>query len=194
MRTVCVLCALSAQSLLACLCSLCNTGLKRIWPCSRSRCGSTPSFWPASWRSATPRTCCPRCAATCCSCSPTSSTGEPSGPQPTPSFPTAQTFASHKSRVICCGSAGQNRPLGSRFTERRRLFFDVSLCWFICSTDSKHKQESARLLGCLVHACPRLILPYIAPVLKVTAPRNMVPVELLHLQTLNSRTCVLIYR
>jgi FKBP12-rapamycin complex-associated protein len=42
----------------------------------------------------------------------------------------------------------------------------------LCSTDSKHKQESARLLGCLVHACSRLILPYIAPVLKVTAHRT----------------------
>lgn len=33
--------------------------------------------------------------------------------------------------------------------------------------DSKCKEESAKLLGCLIRNCGRLILPYIAPVHKV---------------------------
>jgi len=38
----------------------------------------------------------------------------------------------------------------------------------ICSMDSKCREESARLLGCLIRSCARLILPYIAPVHKVS--------------------------
>ncbi|XP_057821315.1 serine/threonine-protein kinase TOR isoform X2 [Cryptomeria japonica] len=34
------------------------------------------------------------------------------------------------------------------------------------STDSKRREESAKLLGCLIRACERLLLPYIAPVHK----------------------------
>lgn len=37
-----------------------------------------------------------------------------------------------------------------------------------CSMDSKCREESARLLGCLIRSCARLILPYIAPVHKVS--------------------------
>ena len=35
------------------------------------------------------------------------------------------------------------------------------------STDSKCREESAKLLGCLIRNCERLILPYIAPIHKV---------------------------
>ncbi|KAH9295237.1 hypothetical protein KI387_038825, partial [Taxus chinensis] len=34
------------------------------------------------------------------------------------------------------------------------------------SSDSKRREESAKLLGCLIRACERLLLPYIAPVHK----------------------------
>ena len=34
------------------------------------------------------------------------------------------------------------------------------------SADSKHKEDSARLLGNLIDAAPRLVLPYVSPVLK----------------------------
>ncbi|BBN14806.1 serine/threonine-protein kinase mTOR [Marchantia polymorpha subsp. ruderalis] len=34
------------------------------------------------------------------------------------------------------------------------------------SADSKNREESAKLLGCLIRSCERLLLPYIAPVLK----------------------------
>jgi FKBP12-rapamycin complex-associated protein len=36
------------------------------------------------------------------------------------------------------------------------------------SMDSKCREESAKLLGCLIRSCARLILPYIAPVHKVS--------------------------
>ncbi|XP_038982976.1 serine/threonine-protein kinase TOR isoform X2 [Phoenix dactylifera] len=39
------------------------------------------------------------------------------------------------------------------------------------SVDSKCKEESARLLGCLIRNCGRLILPYIAPVHKALVAR-----------------------
>lgn len=38
----------------------------------------------------------------------------------------------------------------------------------VCSMDSKCREESARLLGCLIRSCARLILPYIAPIHKVS--------------------------
>lgn len=40
--------------------------------------------------------------------------------------------------------------------------------YVVCSMDSKCREESARLLGCLIRSCPRLILPYIAPIHKVS--------------------------
>lgn len=36
------------------------------------------------------------------------------------------------------------------------------------SVDSKSREESAKLLGCLIKACERLMDPYIEPVLKVS--------------------------
>ncbi|KAH7665067.1 Non-specific serine/threonine protein kinase protein [Dioscorea alata] len=39
------------------------------------------------------------------------------------------------------------------------------------STDSKCKEESARLLGCLIRNCERLVLPYIAPIHKALVAR-----------------------
>nr|CAB3465509.1 unnamed protein product [Digitaria exilis] len=39
------------------------------------------------------------------------------------------------------------------------------------SMDSKCREESARLLGCLIRSCARLILPYIAPVHKALVTR-----------------------
>jgi len=37
----------------------------------------------------------------------------------------------------------------------------------VSSADNKCREESAKLLGCLVRNCERLILPYVAPVQKV---------------------------
>ena len=37
----------------------------------------------------------------------------------------------------------------------------------VSSADSKCREESAKLLGCLIRNCERLILPYIAPIHKV---------------------------
>ncbi|KAG0469712.1 hypothetical protein HPP92_016412 [Vanilla planifolia] len=39
------------------------------------------------------------------------------------------------------------------------------------STDSKCREESAKLLGCLIRSCERLIIPYIAPIHKALATR-----------------------
>lgn len=36
------------------------------------------------------------------------------------------------------------------------------------SADSKCREESAKLLGCLIRNCERLIVPYIAPIHKVS--------------------------
>ncbi|MED6192915.1 hypothetical protein PIB30_014488 [Stylosanthes scabra] len=41
----------------------------------------------------------------------------------------------------------------------------------VSSADSKCKEESAKLLGCLIRNCERLILPYIAPVHKALVAR-----------------------
>lgn len=38
---------------------------------------------------------------------------------------------------------------------------------FVSSADSKCKEESAKLLGCLICNCERLIHPYVAPIHKV---------------------------
>lgn len=55
-----------------------------------------------------------------------------------------------------------------------KLILSVMFCStdikFFCvydSMDSKGKEESARLLGCLIRSCERLVLPYIAPIHKV---------------------------
>lgn len=41
------------------------------------------------------------------------------------------------------------------------------ICLGCCSMDSKSREESAKLLGCLIEACERLMTPYIVPVLLV---------------------------
>lgn len=41
------------------------------------------------------------------------------------------------------------------------------LSYTINSADNKCKEESAKLLGCLIRSCERLVLPYIAPIHKV---------------------------
>lgn len=43
----------------------------------------------------------------------------------------------------------------------------LELLFYVSSADSKCKEESAKLLGCLIRNCERLIHPYIAPVHKV---------------------------
>ncbi|PWZ19658.1 hypothetical protein Zm00014a_018155 [Zea mays] len=52
---------------------------------------------------------------------------------------------------------------------RRRL--RKVFCLRVLSMDSKCREESARLLGCLIRSCARLILPYIAPVHKALVTR-----------------------
>ena len=37
------------------------------------------------------------------------------------------------------------------------------------SADSKSREESAKLLGCLIKACDRLMSPYVVPVLQVSS-------------------------
>ena len=51
----------------------------------------------------------------------------------------------------------------------KELFYSMSilLSFYVSSADSKCKEESAKLLGCLIRNCERLILPYIAPIHKV---------------------------
>lgn len=44
--------------------------------------------------------------------------------------------------------------------------------YYSYSMDSKCREESARLLGCLIRSCARLILPYIAPIHKVSNKQN----------------------
>jgi hypothetical protein len=45
--------------------------------------------------------------------------------------------------------------------------WDNVVCVWHDSTDSKNREESAKLLGCLISSCEVLLLPYIDPVLKV---------------------------
>lgn len=50
------------------------------------------------------------------------------------------------------------------------LYFMVSNiddCCNVSSADNKCREESAKLLGCLIRNCERLIRPYIAPIHKV---------------------------
>jgi len=51
----------------------------------------------------------------------------------------------------------------------QELFYYMSVLfsWYVSSADSKCKEESAKLIGCLIRNCERLILPYIAPIHKV---------------------------
>lgn len=44
---------------------------------------------------------------------------------------------------------------------------DVDFTCYVSSADSKCREESAKLLGCLIRNCERLIRPYIAPIHKV---------------------------
>lgn len=40
------------------------------------------------------------------------------------------------------------------------------------SPDSRNREESARLLGCLIQSAPSLIMPYVSPILKVRPPAS----------------------
>lgn len=44
---------------------------------------------------------------------------------------------------------------------------NVDFTCYVSSVDSKCREESAKLLGCLIRNCERLIRPYIAPIQKV---------------------------
>jgi FKBP12-rapamycin complex-associated protein len=44
---------------------------------------------------------------------------------------------------------------------------DIELSCVVSSADNKCREESAKLLGCLIRNCEQLVLPYIAPVHKV---------------------------
>lgn len=44
---------------------------------------------------------------------------------------------------------------------------DTELSCNVSSADNKCREESAKLLGCLIRNCERLVLPYIAPIHKV---------------------------
>lgn len=55
---------------------------------------------------------------------------------------------------------------------KKICFLLLSMCCIdfncnVSSADNKCREESAKLLGCLVRNCERLILPYVAPVQKV---------------------------
>ena len=51
----------------------------------------------------------------------------------------------------------------------KNFFYYMSILFSCCvsSADSKCKEESAKLIGCLIRNCERLILPYTAPIHKV---------------------------
>lgn len=61
----------------------------------------------------------------------------------------------------------------SLIVERVYFLFDVlEACYVyisypVNSADNKCKEESAKLLGCLIRNCERLVLPYVAPIHKV---------------------------
>lgn len=44
---------------------------------------------------------------------------------------------------------------------------DIDFCFNVSSADNKCREESAKLLGCLIRNCEGLIRPYIAPIHKV---------------------------
>lgn len=61
----------------------------------------------------------------------------------------------------------------SLIVERVDFLFDLlEACYVytsypVSSADNKCKEESAKLLGCLIRNCERLVLPYVAPIHKV---------------------------
>ncbi|CAM0955895.1 unnamed protein product [Alopecurus aequalis] len=71
--------------------------------------------------------------------------------------------------ILVAGRLSEKNPAYVLPALRRYLI--QLLTYLDQSMDSKCREESARLLGCLIRSCPRLILPYIAPVHKALVAR-----------------------
>ncbi|CAL9049779.1 unnamed protein product [Musa banksii] len=71
--------------------------------------------------------------------------------------------------ISLAGRLSEKNPAYVLPALRRRLI--QLLTYLDQSMDSKNKEDSARLLGCLIRSCERLILPYIAPIHKTLVAR-----------------------
>ncbi|KAJ8485116.1 hypothetical protein OPV22_017601 [Ensete ventricosum] len=71
--------------------------------------------------------------------------------------------------ISLAGRLSEKNPAYVLPALRRRLI--QLLTYLDQSMDSKSKEDSARLLGCLIRSCERLILPYIAPIHKTLVAR-----------------------
>ncbi|CAL9083464.1 unnamed protein product [Musa textilis] len=71
--------------------------------------------------------------------------------------------------ISLAGRLSEKNPAYVLPALRRRLI--QLLTYLDQSMDSKSKEDSAKLLGCLIRSCERLILPYIAPIHKTLVAR-----------------------
>uniref|UniRef100_A0A452YXH8 Serine/threonine-protein kinase TOR n=3 Tax=Aegilops tauschii subsp. strangulata TaxID=200361 RepID=A0A452YXH8_AEGTS len=71
--------------------------------------------------------------------------------------------------ILVAGRLSEKNPAYVLPALRRYLI--QLLTYLDQSMDSKCREESARLLGCLIRSCPWLILPYIAPIHKALVAR-----------------------
>ncbi|OIW11181.1 hypothetical protein TanjilG_22988 [Lupinus angustifolius] len=80
-----------------------------------------------------------------------------------------QDFVVREYAISLSGRLSEKNPAYVLPALRRHLI--QLLTYLEQSADSKCKEESAKLLGCLIRNCERLILPYIAPVHKALVAR-----------------------
>eukprot|EP00898_Chlorokybus_atmophyticus_P008681 jgi/Chlat1/8814/Chrsp90S08148 len=76
-----------------------------------------------------------------------------------------EVFEVRKLAIALVGRLADRNPAYVLPALRRHLL--QLLTYLEQSPDSKQKEESAVLLGCLVRSCKRLVLPYVAPIIKV---------------------------
>ncbi|KAK9163538.1 hypothetical protein Syun_004440 [Stephania yunnanensis] len=76
-----------------------------------------------------------------------------------------EEFAVREYAILVAGRLSERNPAYVLPALRRHLI--QLLTYLEQSGDSKCREESAKLLGCLIRSCERLILPYIAPIHKV---------------------------
>ncbi|KAK9166114.1 hypothetical protein Scep_001305 [Stephania cephalantha] len=76
-----------------------------------------------------------------------------------------EEYAVREYAILVAGRLSERNPAYVLPALRRHLI--QLLTYLEQSGDSKCREESAKLLGCLIRSCERLILPYIAPIHKV---------------------------
>ncbi|XP_059447340.1 serine/threonine-protein kinase TOR isoform X3 [Corylus avellana] len=86
------------------------------------------------------------------------------------SFPLCMDFDVREYAISVAGRLSEKNPAYVLPALRRHL---IQLLTYLehSSADSKCREESAKLLGCLIRNCERLILPYIAPIHKALVAR-----------------------